>query len=143
MRCVDVNVLVDAHRPEAAHHDTVRAWLDRARRGPEPLGVARQVAAGFLRVVTHPRVFREPTPPPTALAFVDALLTSPAVTPLDPGERHWAIFTGLCATLGLKGNDVPDGFLAALALEHGATWVTSDRGFARFPGLRLESPAGT
>jgi hypothetical protein len=141
MRCVDVNVLVDAHRPEALHHDDVRAWLDGARRGPEPLAVASQVAAGFLRVVTHPRVFRDPTPPTTALEFVGALLASPAVVMIEAGERHWELFTGLCASLHLRGNDIPDAFLAAIALEQGAVWVTSDRGFMRFPGLRVEHPA--
>lgn len=141
MRCVDVNVLVDAHRPEALQHERVRAWLDGARRGPEPLGVASQVAAGFVRVVTHPRVFRDPSPTPIALDFVAALIASPAVTMVDTGERHWDLFTGLCTSLHLRGNDVPDAFLAAIALEQGAVWVTSDRGFTRFPGLRLEHPA--
>jgi toxin-antitoxin system PIN domain toxin len=140
MRCVDVNVLVDAHRPEARRHDAVRAWLDTARRGPEPLGVPRFVASGFLRVVTHARIFREPTPLPIAIEFVDALLASPAVTTLDPGDRHWPIFVGLCTDLDLRGNDLSDAFLAAIALEHGSTWVTSDLGFRRFPGLRTEAP---
>lgn len=141
MRCVDVNVLVDAHRPEAPHHDTVRAWLDAARRGREPLGVPGVVSAGYLRVVTHPRVFREPTPVELALQFLDALHASPAVVTVDPGERHWPIFQDLCQRLSLRGNDIPDAYLAAIAIEQGVVWVTSDRGFARFPGLRLEHPA--
>jgi toxin-antitoxin system PIN domain toxin len=143
MRCVDVNVLVDAHRPESARHAAVRDWLDVARRGPELLGVPRIVASGFLRVVTHPRVFRDPTPPDLALEFVDAVHASPSVIPVDPGERHWEIFTGVCRALGLRGNDVADAYLAALALEHAAVWVTSDRAFARFPGLRCEHPANS
>ncbi|GMU77336.1 MAG: hypothetical protein AMXMBFR46_01370 [Acidimicrobiia bacterium] len=106
----------------------------------EPVGLSQHVAAGFLRVVTHPRIFREPTPTRVALQFVDAMRASPAVTAIDPGARHWGIFTGLCRSLGLRGNDVPDAFLAAIALEHGATWVTSDHGFGRFPGLRTARP---
>jgi toxin-antitoxin system PIN domain toxin len=141
MRCVDVNVLVDAHRPEAPRHREVRAWLEGARRAREPLGVPRSVAAGFLRIVTHPRVFRDPTPVPVALAFLDALYASPAVVAVDPGERHWSIFRDLCERLELRGNDVPDAYLAALALEQGVVWVSSDRGFARFPGVRVEHPA--
>ena len=140
MRCVDVNVLVYAHRRESPNHDDVRQWLDTARRGREPLGLAGVVASGFLRIVTHPRIFQEPTPTPTALGFINALRGSPAVVSAEPGERHWAIFSGLCGTLHLRGNDVPDAYLAAIALEHGGTWVTADRGFARFPGLRIELP---
>jgi toxin-antitoxin system PIN domain toxin len=141
MRCVDVNVLVDAHRPEATAHEAVRRWLDDARADAEPLGLPSVVASGFLRIVTHPRIFREPTPVPTALAFVEELRRSPAVTPVEPGERHWPIFVQLCDSLGLRGNDVPDAYLAAMAIELGATWVTSDRGFVGIPGVRVEHPA--
>jgi toxin-antitoxin system PIN domain toxin len=140
MRCVDVNVLVFAHRPESDRHQEFRAWLDGARRGPEPLGLWDVVLSGFVRVVTHPQVFREPTPIDVALAFVESLRAGPACISIAPGERHWPIFAELCRRVGATGNRVPDAFLAALAIEHGATLVTADRGFARYPGLRWEHP---
>lgn len=141
MRFVDVNVLVDAHRAEAPDHERVRAWLDGARRGREPLGLPTLAASGFLRVVTHPRVFRDPSPLGVALDLLEAVVASPAVVLVEPGERHWPIFCELCSDLQLRGNDVPDAYLAAMAIEQGATWVTSDRGFERFPDLRIEYPA--
>jgi uncharacterized protein len=140
MRCVDVNVLVFAHRPESDRHERFRSWLDEARRGREPLGLSDVVLSGFLRVVTHPRVFREPTPLEQALRFVDSLLAGPASMTIAPGERHWPIFTALCRDVGATGNRIPDAYLAALAIEHGATLATADRGFARFPGLRWGHP---
>jgi len=140
MRCVDVNVLVYAHRPESPDHDVVTDWVERARRGPEPLAIAGIVASGFLRIVTSTRIFKDPTPLDRALESLDVLFDSPAVVPLDPGDRHWGVFTQLCTSVRATGNLVPDCYLAALAIEHGATWVTADRGFARFPGLRLEYP---
>jgi toxin-antitoxin system PIN domain toxin len=140
MRCVDVNVLVYAHRPESPDHAGHRDWLDHARRDPEPLGLSDVVASGFLRVVTHPRVFREPTPLGLGLEFLTALRTSPATTPIAPGDRHWDLFVDLCERTGATGNRVPDAYLAALAIEHGAAWITADRGFARFPGLRWRHP---
>jgi uncharacterized protein len=140
MRCVDVNVLVYAHRSEAAEHTRYRAWLEEARVSHELLGVSDLVLSGFLRVVTHPRVFREPTRLATALEFADALRLSPAVQSLLPGDRHWAIFKDLCRRVQAVGNVVPDAFLAALAIEQGATWVTADRTFGRFPGLRWQHP---
>jgi toxin-antitoxin system PIN domain toxin len=140
MRCVDVNILVFAHRPEAPSHEHYRAWLDEARTAHEPLGLADPVLAGFLRVVTHPRVFREPTPLSIALAFLDALLGSPAAMRIAPGDRHWSIFTDLCRRVEATGNVVPDAYLAALAIESGATWVTADRGFGRFRELRWQHP---
>jgi len=143
LRSVDVNILVYAHRPESQRHDDYRAWLNAARADGEPLGLSDNVLSGFLRVVTHPRVFRQPTSLSTALAFVEALREGPACVPLAPGERHWAIFSELCARVEATGNDIPDAFLAALAIENGATWISADRGFSRFPGLRWQHPLDT
>lgn len=143
MLCVDVNVLVYAHRPESPRHDGYRSWLEEARRGVEPLGIPGMVQSGFVRVVTHPRVFKEPTPLDTALEFVEAVRGSPATVPIAPGERHWGIFTDLCRQLDARGNRVPDAFLAAMAIEQGATFVSADRGFAGYPGLRWIDPLAT
>ena len=140
MRCVDVNVLVFAHRPESPNHVEYLRWLDDARRGSEPLGLIDTVLGGFVRVVTHPRIFREPTTLELALEFVDAVRSSPAATRTAPGDRHWDTFVSLCRLVGATGNVVPDAYLAALAIEQGATWLSADRGFARFPGLRWEHP---
>lgn len=135
MRCVDVNVLVNAHRPEAPQHDAYRAWLDAARTADEPLGLADLVLSGFLRVVTHPRVFREPTPLPVALDVVTRLRATPNAVHLAPSKRHWGIFTSLLSQSDARGNRVPDAYLAAMCIEQGATWYSADRDFARFPGL--------
>lgn len=144
MRCVDVNVLVNAHRPEAPQHEGHRAWLEAARTADEPLGLADLVLSGFLCVVTHPRVFRETTPVSTALEFVRLLRGSPNVVRMVPGERHWDIFTALLVEADVRGNLVPDAYLAAMCIEQGATWYSADRGFGRFPNLdwRVPVPAG-
>lgn len=140
MRCVDVNVLVYAHRPESADHHRYRAWLDHTRRSDEPLGMSPVVLSGFLRIVTHARIFREPTPLERALEFVDVLREAPNALALDPGPRHWDIFVRLCRSAEARGNVVPDAYLAAMAVERGATWYSADRGFARFPELRWRHP---
>jgi len=140
MRCVDVNVLVNAHRIDAPDHEQYRGWLDAARRDQEPLGVSDVVLSGFLRVVTLPRVFRDPTPLAAALEFAEAVRAAPAFVSLAPAERHWELFVDLCRDGDARGNLVPDAFLAALAIEHNAALVTADRGFRRFPRLRVEHP---
>lgn len=140
MRCVDTNVLVYAHRPESPDHERYRDWLDGCRGGDEALGLSALVLSGFLRVVTHPRVFRDPTPLDVALAFVEALRGTPQALGVAPGERHWGIFTRLCAEADARGNLVPDAYLAAMAIEAGATWYSADRDFARFSGLRWRHP---
>jgi toxin-antitoxin system PIN domain toxin len=140
MRCVDVNVLVYAHRPESPDHERYREWLELVRRDDQPLALSSLVLSGFLRVVTHHRVFREPTPLATAVEFVEALRSSPNAVSVSPGERHWAIFLALCGEIDARGNDVSDAYHAAIAVESGATWYSADRGFARFRSLSWAHP---
>lgn len=85
-------------------------------------------------------MFDPPAPIEQALAFADALRDQPTAVLLGPGPRHWGIFERLCLEAGAKGNLVPDAYLAALAIESGAELITTDRDFARFPGLRWRHP---
>jgi toxin-antitoxin system PIN domain toxin len=103
-------------------------------------GLSDLVLSGFLRIVTHPRVFRDPTPLGMALKFTVGLRDHRNAVRIDPGERHWDIFQRLCEAVSARGNLIADAYLAALAIEIGAEWVTTDRDYARFPGLRWRHP---
>jgi uncharacterized protein len=133
-------VLVYAHRDDADRHAEYRAWLQGVIDADEPYGVSELVLSGFVRIVTHPRVYAKPTSVPRALEFCAVLRSQPNAVVLSPGPRHWSIFTRLCAEQGARGNLVPDAYLAALAIETGSEWITTDRGFRRFPGLRVRHP---
>lgn len=136
----DVNVLVYAHRKDAHRHEEYRAWLDGVVDADQPFGIAELVLSGFLRIVTHPKVFKQPTPLPQAFAFCETLRSQPNATALSPGPRHWQIFAGLCAASEVRGNLVPDAYLAALAIESGSEWITADGDYRRFAGLRVRHP---
>jgi len=136
----DVNVLVYAHREDAEDHVRYRAWLEEAIRSDHAYGLSDLVLSGFLRVVTHPKVFQKPSPLKAALAFVSEVWDGDNCVPVRTGDRHWEIFTRLCREVRAKGNIVPDAWLAALAIESGSEWITTDRDFARFPGLRWRHP---
>jgi len=138
----DVNILVYAHREDAPDHARFRGWLQGVLEGDLAYGVSDLILAGFLRVVTHPRVFVPPSPLAHAMAFAEVIRSQPHAVPVAPGRRHWDIFTRLCREAGVKGNLVADAFLAALAIEWGAEWITTDRDYARFPGLRWRHPFG-
>lgn len=140
MRCVDVNVLVYAHRRDLPEHPAYRDRLETLGNDSEPLGLGDVVLNGFLRVITNRRIFNEPTSSAAAWRYVDALLGAPAAVHLRPGRRHWEHFTALSRGAGVTGNDFTDAFLAAYAVENNATWLSADRGFARFEGLRWEHP---
>ena len=140
MILTDVNVLVYAHREETADHPRFRDWLERLVTQPEAFGVSELVLSSFTRVVTHPRIFHPPTPLSSALGFCRFLRDQPGAVLVGPGERHWSIFTDLCTRASARGNLVSDAFFAALAIESGCEWVTTDRDYARFPGLRWRQP---
>jgi toxin-antitoxin system PIN domain toxin len=140
MILVDVNVLVHAFRGDAPRHGKARTWLEELVYSEGSFGLADLVLSGFLRVVTHPRVFDPPTPLAEAMDFVQALRGQPNCIHVSPGRRHWGIFTRLCHEAEARGNLIPDAYLAALAIESGSEWVTTDRDFSRFPGLRWRAP---
>ena len=140
MILIDVNVLVYAHRADTTEHERYRDWLTQILSSDAAYGISDLVLSGFLRVVTHPRIFREPTPLEVALTFVVEVRERPNCVMVSPGVRHWEIFANLCKAVSVRGDLVPDAYLAALAIESGTEWVTTDRDYSRFPGLRWRHP---
>jgi uncharacterized protein len=88
-------------------------------------------------------IFEQPPRVRAAIGLCDTRRSQPNATMLSPGPRHWQIFTDLCAEAGARGNLVADDYLAALAIETGSEWVTTDRDCRRFRGLRLRHPLDT
>jgi uncharacterized protein len=140
MLCVDVNILVYAHRKDLPQYSDYRLLLERLANDDQPLGLPDLTLGGFVRVMTNRRIFAEPTTSAQAWEAVDALLAAPAAMRLRPGERHWELFRQLVGDIDARGNDVADAYLAAYALENNATWLSADRGFARFHRLRWSHP---
>jgi toxin-antitoxin system PIN domain toxin len=133
-------VLVYAGWPGAERHDAYRTWLTEVVRSDAAFGVAELVLSAVVRVATNPRVLTPPAPLDAVLAFVDGLRSRPNAVVVAPGSRHWSIFTSLCRAVGARGNLVTDAYHAALAIETGSEWITTDRDYARFPGLRWRHP---
>ncbi|MGL5852253.1 MAG: TA system VapC family ribonuclease toxin, partial [Phycicoccus sp.] len=117
-------------------------WLTPRLAGVERVALSADVLAAVVRITTHPRVFSTPSTPSDAVSFTASVIAAPATTVVSPGPEHWGVFATLVTRLKLRGNDVPDAYLAALATELGATLVTRDRGFRRFPGVRVVDPLG-
>ena len=136
----DVNVLLYAHREEIPDHPACRDWLEELIHSPQAFGLSDLVLSGFLRISTHSRIFNPPTPLDTALTFIDQVRNRPNCVAIAPGPRHWEIFTRLCKQVQCKGNLIQDAYLAALAIESGSEWITTDRDFSRFPDLRWRHP---
>lgn len=135
-----MNVLVYAHNVDERRHSEFQAWLVDVLDGPEPFGVSSVVLSGFVRIVTHPRILPTPMSAEQAFDAADRIRSAPSAVVFEPGRRHWSIFDALCRKVEARGNTVADAYFAALAIEHGCEWNTTDRGFARFPGLRWRHP---
>ena len=112
MKLLDVNVLVHAHREDAPNHHDYRAWLQQLINSAEPFAVPDLVLSGFLRVVTHPKIFDPPSDLELALRFVQTVRQSTEIITISPGPGHWPIFTRLVREGRCRGNLIPDAFMA-------------------------------
>ena len=136
----DVNVLIYAFRSDSIDHVRFKTWLEAIINGPSAYGVSPQVLSSVVRICTHTRIFAQPSASSDVFAFCDTLLQQPNATVIVPGDRHWSIFQSLCSVARATGNLVQDAWFAALAIEAGCEWITTDRDYTRFPGLTWRAP---
>lgn len=138
----DVNVLVYAYRRESSQHDRYSAWLTDLVGGRSELALMESVLTGFVRVVTSPRIFADPAPASGACEFVHALRRASRARPVAATDATWSRFADLVRVdTQVRGNLVPDAFIAAMAGAHGCRVATADRGFARYDGIEWFDPA--
>ena len=140
MILLDVNVLIYAFRSDSPYHAICKPWLDDLVAGDTHFGISPLVLSAVIRITTQPGVFRQPSPLAEAFAYCNNLLGQPRCEIVEPGERHWRIFERLSREADVVGARITDAWFAALAIEHGCTWITYDRDFARFPGLDWRQP---
>ncbi len=136
MTLVDVNVLIGAFRTDAATHSSCLRWLRETIDDAAPFGVSTLALAAVVRITTQPNFFPSPSAAVDAIGFCDDMLAQPHCKRLHPGQRHWGIFKDLVVTANARSKLVTDAWFAALAIEHGCKWVTLDRDFGKFKGLR-------
>jgi toxin-antitoxin system PIN domain toxin len=136
----DVNVLVNSVNTQIEDQILYKNWFDKLARSPEAFGCSDLVLSAFIRIATNRRVFPKPLSLDNAIQVGDGIRSLPNCVSISPGPRHWPIFLDLCRKVNARGNLVPDAYLAALAIESGSEWISADRDYARFPGLRWRHP---
>lgn len=140
----DVNILVFAFRREAPRHDEYAAWMAGVVGGKDDLALTESALTGFVRIVTNPRIMSDPAPTSHALAFVDVLRNARRARWLTPTTAAWETFASYAhADVQVRGNLVPDAWLAAMARSNRSRLATADRGFARYEGLDWFDPLPT
>ena len=137
---VDANILLYSRDSSSAQHEAARSWLEETLNGEPDVRVGLISLLAFLRLSTDPRVFSRPLETSAAIATIAEWLSLPNVTVAEPTDRHWPLLDELATKGKARGPLLMDAHLAALAVEYGATLATSDRDFARFPGLRWVDP---
>jgi len=143
VRIVDTSVLLPAVSPSLPRHDASRTALETAINDDRPLGLTWVVVNAFLRLTTKPGLFERPLPIDAAWNLVEDWLAHPGVRVVQETEEHPRLWSELLRGAGSGGDLTTDAWIAAIAIAHGASVLTLDSEFARFPGLRWESPLGS
>lgn len=140
---IDANILVYASDEGSAVHARAAAFLRECVEGSETVCLAWATLAAYLRIVTHPSVFRRPLTAGEAMANVDSLVHRAHVRTLGEEDGFWQTYRAIAGDVQPRGNQVPDTFLAALLRQHGvATLFTRDRDFRRYDFLTVVDPLG-
>ena len=140
MILVDANILIYAYHDTAPQHDAAKGWLETTLNNEEPVAFALATLLAFVRISTDAALYRRPLSTLDALAAVSGWRARQNVQFIGPTDRHWEILGRVATTGQARGPLMMDAHLAALAIEHNATLATNDRGFARFPGLKVRFP---
>jgi uncharacterized protein len=140
MIVLDANILLYAYDSGSSKHKAARAFVEAAFSQAEPVGLPWQTIAAFLRIMTNTRLPGERFSLEDAVKVVDHWLEQPNVRLLAPDEDHWPLLRRMIVEGQAPGALVSDAQIAALAIEYGGRLQTTDRDFARFPGLRWENP---
>lgn len=136
----DVNILIYAFRIESPYYQRCSTWLRQTIASAAPFAISPLTLSAVVRITTNRRAFPEPSTHDEAFRFCEDLMAQPNCQIVEPGRRHWDIFRRVCEDTNTTGPPVSDAWYAALAIEHGCDWITLDRDFARFPGLKWRAP---
>ena len=141
MIAIDTNILVYAHRADAEWHERAAAAVAGAAESSREWAIAWPCFHEFLAIVTHPRIFRTPTPVDLAIGQIEAWLESPSLVVLAENDEYLDRFRDIVLASRTTGARIHDARVAALCLSHGVRELwTADRDFSMFPPLTTRNP---
>ena len=140
MIVLDANILIYSYDSGSSQHTKARAWVEKTFSGLESVGLSWQTVSAFLRVMTNTRLPGPRLSLEQAARLVDEWLEQPNIRVLSPGDEHWILLRLMIVEGQASGALISDAQLAALTMEYGGVLHTTDRDFARFPGLRWANP---
>lgn len=144
MIAVDTNILVYAHRRDSEWHEKAYRLIEALAEGSALWAIPWPCVHEFLAVVTHPRIYRPPTPLAKAFEQVEIWLGSPSLRMIGELKGHWKELRDLVTAGRVAGGAVHDARVSAICREHGVRELWSaDRDFGRLAGLTVRNPLVT
>lgn len=141
MIAVDTNILVYAHRKDSPFHKKAEALLRDCAQSSLSWAIAWPCLHEFYGIITHPRIYKTPTPRNMALAQIDNLIASPSLEILTETPDHWAVLKKIVHDGSIDGPKIHDARIAAICIENDITVLyTCDRDFSRFKELKTKNP---
>ncbi len=141
MIAVDTNLLVYAHRVDAPWHEDAGRALSELAEGSSPWAIPWHCIHEFIGIVTHPKIFKPPTPLNIALEAIAAWCKSPSLVLLSEGPGYFEVLRDLVQSGRIAGPQIHDARVAAVCVHHAVTELwTADRDFGRFPTLKVRNP---
>jgi toxin-antitoxin system PIN domain toxin len=137
---LDANILLYSIDELSPYHEVASTWLSDRLNGSQRVGFPWPTLTAFLRISTHPRAAANPLSPEQAWDHVVSWLATEVAWVPQPTAQHAEVFGEMLAAYLLRGNLIPDGHLAALAVEHGLTVCSTDTDFARFTEITWINP---
>lgn len=146
MTAVDTNILVYAHRADSPWHGAADRRLTNLAESGAPWAIPWPCIHEFLAIVTHPKIYRPPTPLRHALEQVELWLECPSLHMIGEIEGYWKIFKAAVLSGNITGPMMHDARVVSICRQHGVkTLWSADRDLTRFAGVRVVNPliAGT
>jgi uncharacterized protein len=141
MIAVDTNVLVHAHRDDSPHYQAALKAVSSLRQNAAAWAIPWPCVHEFISIVTHPKIFKTPTPLEMALNAVVAWQAGNTLHFLSESAGYWEKLAGLVRAARICGPRIHDARIAALCLHHGISELwTADRDFSSFPQLKTRNP---
>jgi toxin-antitoxin system PIN domain toxin len=141
MIALDTNLLVYAHRSDSPFHGPAKELLESLRRQPSPWAIPWPCLHEFVAVVTHPKVFKTPTPIEACFACIDAWHAGDNLHLIGESDGYLGKLHRIATAAQLRGPLIHDARVAAICLHHGVGELWSaDRDFSAFPQLKVRNP---
>jgi uncharacterized protein len=138
---VDTNILIYAHREDSPFHSAAARCVGELAEGTAAWAIPLPCLHEFLAIVTHPRVYRPPTPLEMACNQVEAWMESPSLTTLSEADGYWTLLRAIVTAGRIIGPRVHDARIVALCRQHDVRELWSaDRDFGRFRDIKVVNP---